>query len=146
MRNFNELHETDNIGGIAQLFIALVDDLVSTNPITFKAGAGWQKINFHPETASMKSDIQSGDSGKYHSYAGSFKIGKLAVREASLIMNFLGPVCIIKVVDFDGAKFIVGTKEEPVNLAQLSDSGVKPADFSHHNFTFNCEQLNPALR
>ncbi|GGH28329.1 hypothetical protein FAZ19_19750 [Sphingobacterium alkalisoli] len=140
-----EMYEGDNVGGIATLQIAHVTDFKSFNPVVFHPGKAWREIELYPDSGLMKSDVQHGDNGTSYSYAGSFKIHHQNKKIENILDKYIGPVSVMRVTDMNRYAQVIGSPLEPVTLSRSADTGSKPTDLNHNQFSFTVAQLNAAL-
>ncbi|MFD2741953.1 MULTISPECIES: hypothetical protein [Sphingobacterium] len=145
MAKLFELHQGDNIGGIAKVQIAHITDFKSFNPVSFHPNKGWQEIAFIPSSGTMKGEEKDSDNGVYHHYEGLFEIQYQSNVVSFKLRTYIGKVSVLKITDLNGRSRVIGTPEEPVTVSRSSDTGSAPKDMNHNVVTFSVDQLLPAL-
>lgn len=145
MNALNELNDGDNIGGLADIEVALANDFESFNPVSFKSGKYWKGIDFHPMSGLLKEDLQDSDHGIFYSYAGSFKIPKRDKKTELILDRFVGQLSVWRITDLNGLTIVIGSPSMPVTLTRSSDTGSSPAEMNHSAYSFIVSQPYRAL-
>ncbi|MGJ1295544.1 hypothetical protein ACR777_15160 [Sphingobacterium spiritivorum] len=145
MGAINILHQDDNIGGLLSVEIAHVTDFSGFNPVVFKPGKNFQKVDILPLSGSLKDDEEFSNSGTAYTYAGIFKIHHPTAILENAIRPYIGLCSVLKLTDLNGRIRIVGSPACPVLLKRTGDSGLKPSDMAHNEFKFSVTQPHPAI-
>ena len=145
MTKLFDLHQGDNIGGIAKVQIAHITDFESFNPVSFRSNKGWHEIPFLPGTGSLKSEEKDDGNGKYYHYEGSFEIHHQSNVVSLKLRPYTGQVSILKITDLNGRSRVIGTPTESVTVSRSSNTGSAAKDMNHNLITFTVDQLLPAL-
>lgn len=141
----NNQYEGDNIGGIAKLEIAHVQDFKSFNPVSFHPNKFWKEITFHPNSGLLKDEVNDSDHGQYYSYAASVKITHRDKELEQIIDRLIGQCSVIRVTDMNGYRQVIGSPEAAVLITRSGDTGSAPTDVNQYILNFTVSQPERAL-
>lgn len=145
MGKLYELHEGDNIGGIARIEIAHVTDFLGFNPIVFKPTKAFAELPFVPGSGMLKDEENDTKNGAQYSYAGLFAVQRPTSSTENILRPYIGQASVLRITDLNGEVLIIGSPACPVELSRETDRGRKPSDMSKMEIRFSVTQPHPAL-
>jgi len=137
--------EGGNIGGIRECYATLYYLLTSLNPITFRAGFGWDEMEFLPESASIKDTATRTENGIEYNYTVVFTFNKQSYNMYHAFAQYIGTVGILKVTDNNGLTRLLGTLKNRVTIKTEGDTGDAATAVNDYKITATWLNDKPAI-
>lgn len=140
------LHTGENIGGVLEIAVCLIDDVLSMgDEVRFKPNKWWTVIEVIPHTATFVDEEVDTDQGILYNYSGALRRQYPSKSDEVIFSAFVGQCVIMRIVDRNGICRVLGSPECPVAISRSGNRGSKPSDLSYHEFKYSVSQSFRAL-
>uniref|UniRef100_F4C2E2 Uncharacterized protein n=1 Tax=Sphingobacterium sp. (strain 21) TaxID=743722 RepID=F4C2E2_SPHS2 len=145
MESINTFFEGDNIGSLAVIEIAHINDFLNFNPPLFREGRDWKQIEFLPESGQLSPTYEEDDNGNVYSYKGSFSIKRPSIEEESAMLPFIGKKSVLRLTDMNMRVRIIGLPDCPVAVKMTGTTGNKYTSAPSNDYSFAVDQPVKAI-